>query len=210
MAHTAPVLLRSLFSSVTLSKPHTPSFLALSAPPWHSPLCQHVGLGIKIDLLTFSLGLIFQPDYGWFLQQDFFFPLVFSFCPPSDGQQWGGAVRGAPSWLAPVGGHNGALLGSGMLMSLPAQPRDTGDSLCPSRLDFCTLEAQPKLVSLSTAATSPLHSRICLIGRGGSILHPQQYKASSVRLWVPARCWWRSSGRESVGMQAGANEQIPL
>lgn len=90
MAHTAPVLLRSLFSSVTLSKPHTPSFLALSAPPWHSPLRQHVGLGIKIDLLTFSLGLIFQPDYGWFLQQDFFFPLVFSFCPPSDGQQWGG------------------------------------------------------------------------------------------------------------------------
>lgn len=28
----------------------------------------------------------------------------------------GGAVRGAHSWLAPVGGHNGALLGSGMLM----------------------------------------------------------------------------------------------
>lgn len=65
VVHTAPShhgfasVLCSLFSSVTLSKPHTPLFLALPVVPWHSPLRQHVGLGIKNRPAHIFLGLNF-------------------------------------------------------------------------------------------------------------------------------------------------------
>ena len=82
----AASVLRSLFNIVTLSKPHTLPFLALSVAPWHSPLRQHVGLGIKNRPAHIFLGLNFPARLWLVFTTGFFLSLVFSFCPPSDGQ----------------------------------------------------------------------------------------------------------------------------
>lgn len=198
----AASVLRSLFRSVTLRKPQTPPFLALPVAPWHSPLRQHVGLGIKNKPAHIFLGLDFPArrwlvyTTGFFLSPCLLFLSSKRWTVMTEG--WAGvlAVRslsGASAVAlqeqeparrpAPVGGCSGALLaaspqprslllGSEMPKSLP----------CPAHAYWGLL------VSVQTGvhwrhSPSSHHCRplppilpfqdLSLQPRG-SILHPQQ------------------------------------
>lgn len=125
VVHTAPShhgfasVLRSLFSSITLSKPHTLLFLALPVVPWHTPLHQHVGLGIKNRPAHIFLGLSF-PARLWLtvFLTGFFSFLIFPFCRLCDGQQLRRGGQGACLGASvatlqdqePVGGGSEAVL----------------------------------------------------------------------------------------------------